>query len=286
MAAKRIFGWLRELLGLYRLYAAMDLRWFLHDRATCAVVIASEFISNIASISGVFLLAVRFDGVGALNADEVLFMLGFFELAGGFLNMMFGNLNVLNISRRVGRGQVDHMLIQPRSLIMQLLTEGFMPVTGSSAFLVGIVLTAVSCIRLGIRVDIPWICAFIVYVLCHSAIKMGQSFLYGAAAFYRPVACEELSSMVLDMNSMIGQYPLAGLPGWAMAFLTTVFPVGLLAYVPALILLGKLEKGMYMALPVAVAAAFMAAAVLAFRKGLRHYAQNSCNRYRSMGHRS
>ena len=92
--------------------------------------------------------------------------------------------------------------------------------------------------------------------------------------------------MVLDMNSMIGQYPLAGLPGWAMVFLTTVFPVGLLAYVPALILLGKLEKGLYMALPVAVAAAFMAAAVLAFRKGLRHYAQNSCNRYRSMGHRS
>jgi ABC-2 type transport system permease protein len=286
MAVKRAFAWIRELFAMYKLYALLDLRWFLHDNITCAVVMVSEFISNIASISGVFLLAVRFDGVGALSADEVLFMLGFFELAGGFLNMMFGNLNVLNISRRVGRGQVDHMLIQPRPLLMQLLAEGFMPVTGCSGFLTGLALTAVSCVRLGIKLDIPWLCAFVIYVLCHSALKIGQSYICGALAFYRPVACEELSSMALDMNGLLGQYPLVGLPGWAMAFLTTVFPVGLMAYVPALILLGKLDKGPVMALPIAVAAAFMTAAVLIFRRGLRHYAQNSCNRYRAMGHRS
>lgn len=286
MAAKRVFRWLKELFSLYGLYAKMDLGWFLHDRATCLVVIASEFVSCIASISGVFLLAVRFDGVGALSADEVLFMLGFYEVAGGFLNMMLGNLNVLHISRRVGRGQLDHMLIQPRPLVMQLLAEGFMPVTGSSGFIVGAILTLTACARLDISIDFGWICAFLIYTLCHGALKLGQSFLYGAAAFYRPAVCEEISSMVLDMNGLIGKYPLVGLPTWAMALLTTVFPAGLLAYMPALILLGKIEKSLYMALPVAVAAAFMAAAALVFRAGMHHYAENSCNRYRAMGHRS
>ena len=286
MAVRRIAAWIRELLALYKLYAAMDLRWFLHDRVTCAVIIVSELISNVASISGVMLLALRFEGVGALSADEVLFMLGFYELAGGFLNMMLGNLNCLNISRRVGRGQIDHMLIQPRPLIMQLLTEGFMPVTGSSAFIVGVIITSIAVTRLGIRIDLAWAGAFALYVACHFALKAAQSYLYGAAAFYRPVACEELSSMVLDLNGLIGKYPLAGLPGWALGLFCTVFPAGLLAYVPALILLGKLDKGAYMALPVAVAAAFCAAAAYAFRKGLRHYAQNSCNRYRALGHRS
>lgn len=286
MAAEKIIRTLREYYSLLFLYASIDLRWFMYDRTTCLVVMFSELISTIAAFSGVFLLAVRFDGVGSLSAYEVLFMLGFFELSSGFLNMRFGNLNILHISRRVGRGQLDHMLIQPRSIMMQLLTEGFMPVTGSSGLIVGIVLTAVSCARLNLTIDFLWMAAFIVYVLCHCALLMGQSFLYGAGAFYRPSACEELSTMVLDANSLIGKYPLVALPGWAMALLTTVFPAGLLAYVPALILLEKLDRGLIMALPVAVSAAFMTAAALLFRKGFRRYARYSCNRYRAMGHRS
>lgn len=286
MAAKKIISTLREYFSLLGLYASIDLRWFMNDRMTCLVVMGSELISTIAAISGVFLLSVRFGGVGSFTSDEILFMLGFYELAGGFMNMMFGNLNVLHISRRVGRGQLDHMLIQPRSILMQLFTEGFMPVTGSSGFIIGIILTCVSCARLNLAIDAMWIFALIIYIFTHCVLMLGQSFLYGAGAFWRPVACEELSTMVLDMNSLIGKYPLVALPQWAMAFLTTVFPAGLLAYVPALILLNKLEKGLIMALPVAVAAAFLTLAVIAFRKGFVRYAQYSCNRYRSMGHRS
>ena len=289
MADKKIRGaweWLRELFGLYKLYAAMDLNWFLQDRAVCAVVMISELISNIAGISGVLLLAIRFGGVGDLSADEVLFMLGFYELAAGFMEMMFGGFNVLQISRRIGRGQLDHMLIQPRPLLMQLLAEGFLPITGSSGFLVGVAVTAIACHRLAMAVDVAWVCAFVVYVGCHFALKAGQSFLYGAAAFYRPTACEEISSMVLDMNNLVGKYPLAGLPGWIMGLLTTAFPAGLLAYVPALILLGKLRKGLWMALPVAVAVLFATLGAAAFRRGLRHYAQYGSTRSRAMGHRN
>ena len=54
---------LRELLRLYRLYAKLDLKWFLGDRVTCLIVLISETISNIAGIAGILLLAARFGGV-------------------------------------------------------------------------------------------------------------------------------------------------------------------------------------------------------------------------------
>ena len=277
---------MKQLFRLYRLYAKMDLNWFLQDRTTCAIVMASELIANIASVMGVLLLAARFGGVGGLTADEILFMLGFFQLADGFSYMVFGGFNVTNISRRAARGQVDHMLIQPRPLWMQLMGEAFMPVSGSSGFLMGIAVTCAACARLGIVVTPLWLAALLLYVACHAALKLGQGYLYGAAAFYKPVACEEISAQVNNLLDLLGKYPLAGLPAWASAALMTVFPAGLMAYLPALVLLGKLDKSPLLALPVAAAAAFLTAATYVFRKGMVHYAKYSCSRYRDIGHRN
>jgi ABC-type uncharacterized transport system permease subunit len=128
--------------------------------------------------------------------------------------------------------------------------------------------------------------AFVLYVFCHALMKIGMGYLYGSAAFFRPVACEEISAQILNMTNLLGKYPLAGLPAWAMTALTTLFPAGLMAYLPALILLGKIGKNPNLALPVAVAAAFLTAGITFFRRGLKHYAKYSCNRYRELGHRA
>ena len=281
MAAK-----IRGLFQLYRLYARMDLNWLLQDFPTAVMVICSELVSNLAAIAGVLLLAVRFGGAGGLSADETLFLLGFFQLANGLCAMLFGGFNVLNISRRVGRGQVDHMLIQPRPLAVQLLAEGFMPFSGSSGFWVGVALTALACVRLRVSITPLWAGQLLLYIALHCLLLLAQSYLYGALAFYRPVACEEISSMILDLNAQLGKFPLFGLPRALLGFLCTLLPAGLLAYVPTLGLLRKLDLGRDLILPVCVAAAFAAAALTAFRRGLRHYREYSCNRYKEMGHRN
>ena len=281
MAAK-----IKALLRLYWLYARMDLNWILQDFGTAVLVMVSEFISNVAAISGVLLLAVRFGGAGGLSADEVLFLLGFFQLANGLSGMLFGGFNVMHISRRVGRGQVDHMLIQPQPLPFQLLAEGFLPFSGSSGFLVGLALTITACLRLGLAVTPLWLLRLLLYLALHAALLLGQSFLYGALAFWKPVACEEISGMILDLNNQLGKFPLFGIPRGLLAFLCTALPAGLLAYIPTLGLLKDLGHGVALALPVCVAAAFVAAAAAMFRKGLRHYLEYSCNRYKEMGHRN
>ena len=276
---------IRAVLRLLRLYARMDFNWVLQDFTAALIVMLSELVNNLMAVAGILLLAVRFGGAGGLRADEVLLMLGLFELADGVCFMFFGNFNVLNISRRIGRGQVDHMMIQPRPLLVQLMTEGFMPISGCGGFLLGLVLTAIAWSRLALAMTPLRLLLLLAFILLHGLLVLGQSFLYGSMAFRAPVACEELSSLILDLNSQLGRFPLSGLPKVLLGLLYTVLPVGLLAYLPSLVILGRMSAWT-MTLPVSVAAAFVLAASAAFRSGLRRYLKYGCNRYRSFGHRS
>jgi len=276
---------LKSVLRLWKLYGRMDLNWLLQDWTSVLIVVLSETLLNISSMAGVLLLAIRFGGVGGMSADEILFMLGFYELASGLCWVLFGNYNVVHISRRIGRGQVDHMLIQPRPLWMQLLTEGFMPFSGSYSLIIGLILTGVAVARLEIALSPTWFALLGYYIVIHIALQLSQSALWGSMAFWQPVAAEEISTMFLDLNNQLGKFPLFGLPMWLSGILHTVLPIGLLAYVPALALLHDLGHAAEITLPFCVAGAFIAAAIICFQKGLNHYAKYSCNRYKEMGHR-
>ena len=91
---------IRSVLLLLRLYARMDLNWVLQDFKAALIVIFAEIINNLTAVSGILLLAVRFGGAGGLSTDEILLMLGFFELADGLCYMLFGGFNVLRNGRQ------------------------------------------------------------------------------------------------------------------------------------------------------------------------------------------
>lgn len=280
MAAK-----IRQVLRLYALYGKMDWHFVMRDKRTGFITIIGEWCYTISSVMGIALLAVRFDGIGGLTADEVLWMLGFFMMADGFTYSVLGGYNALHISRRIGRGQVDHMLIQPVPLWMQLLTEGFMPFSGSSGFWAGAALTAFATLRLRLSMSVGWFAALVLYTLARMAVAAGCAYISGAAAFYKPVACEELSSVALDALNAAGKYPLVALPDWLQGIFLTALPVGLMSWLPSMILLQKIDAPLAMAWPFAMGAAFLALAGLMFRKGLKHYAAHGCPRYKEMGHR-
>ena len=279
-------GRIRQIFRLYAASAKLDWLLLSRDVRTGLIYIFSDWISAVSSVLGIALLAVRFEGIGQLNADEILWMLGFFTLADGFTTMMLGSCNWLWISRVVGRGQVDHMLIQPVPLWMQILTGGFLPFTGSSCFWTGVALTAVATARLGIAVTPGWLLLLALYTLCRMAVATGCSYLAGTAAFYRPAACEGLSTVVLDAMNAAGKYPLAALPVWMQALFLTALPVGMMAWLPSLLLLGRIDAPAAYVWPVAMGAALLSASGLLFRKGLKHYARNGCPRYKAMGFRN
>lgn len=276
---------LRKYYRMLGWYARMDAVWFLRDTRITLLAMAADWIANLASIAGIFLLAWQFDGIGDMGRDEVLFMLGFITVVSGIYELRFTCFNVGHISRRIGRGQLEHMMLQPVPIWMQLLTEGFIPVSGSSNLVCGIAITAVAIGRLGLQVTPGFVALFLVQALGSVALLLGFSYLFSTAAFYAPVAAEEISSDVFMVCDQLKRYPLSGMPGPVQWTLCTLLPSGLMGWFPACVLLGAAPLGLPPLFVIYMAAIVWAAALILFWKGWRYYVRTGINRYSAFGHR-
>lgn len=279
----RAIGAIRRYFRLLGIYARMDLASLMRDGKFMAIVIIADIFSNISSISGVFLMAWKFDGIGGMDRFEVLFMLAYGNIVMGFLNMM-GGCNALFPSRIIGRGQWEHMFIMPLPYGVQL-TVGIFPFTGSSSFLSGIALLWVAVRHLETALAWWWPGALVGLLLISMVIVVAFSYLFSSLAFYAPVQCEEIASTVVYSLEYTRSFPLSGMPPYIRYPLLTIFPVGLIAWFPTMILLGKATTfetfypGIF-ALLISLTAAYY------FKKGFRYYVQKGINRYVSGGHRS
>lgn len=274
-----------SFIRLYALYAKMDLAWLLRDTKICLLAIGADFISNIAAVTGVFLLAWRFDGVGGMDKYEVLFMLGYVTVITGVYQTFFSNCNTGHISRRIGRGQLEHCVIQPLPLPVQLLTEGFIPISGSSNVFSGGIIILIAIKSLGLVLPWWWVLSFIVNVVVTISIIISLTYIFSTAAFYAPVQAEEISSYVIDTTGNLSTYPLSGMSLAVQIPLITVFPAGLLGWFPSLALLGKAPLGLPFYYPAIIAIILFILSAKLFKRGLKHYVKTGTNRYSASGHR-
>jgi len=276
---------LHRLAQLYLLYARMDLAWFMRDTKFCLMAICSDFIANMAAVAGIFLLAWKFDGVGGMDRYEVLFMLGYITFTTGIFQLFFTTGNTGHISRKIGRGQLEHMFIQPVPLGVQLLTEGFIPVSGKSNLLSGGLIINMALANLDLSLPWWWILWFCFNALVTTGIIVTLHYLFSVAAFYAPVQAEEITSYVGEATGKLSSYPLSGMALVIQIPLISIFPAGLLGWFPTLSLLGTPPLGMPHLFPFLVLLALFLITNIAFQKGLKHYVTTGTNRYSSIGHR-
>jgi len=273
----------KRYFGLLAIYAKMDLGALLRDTKFMIVALVSDICADISGISGIFLLAWRFDGIGGLDKFEILFMLAF----GGIVNGTIGMLDRGNASfpsRIIGRGQWEHMFIMPLPYSIQMLA-GFFPFTCSGRLISGIILMAVAVINLPVVLPWWWLIVLVINIVISMIIVIGLSYLVSSLTFYAPVQCEEISTTVRYSVEYTATFPLSGMPPYMKIPLLTLFPAGLIAWLPTLIILGKtpLLANIY---PLFFAAVISLAASYFFKKGFRYYVKKGINRYHAGGHRS
>ena len=280
---RKLFFGIKRYFQLLKIYARMDLASLMRDGKFMSIVIIADIVSNISSISGVFLLAWKFGGIGGMDRFEVLFMLAYGNIVMGFLNMM-GGCNALYPSRIIGRGQWEHMFIMPVSYAVQL-TVGIFPFTGSCSFLSGIGMLCVAACHMKTVMPWWWPGMLILQLIISMVIVVAFSYLFSSLAFYAPVQCEEISGAVVYNLGRTMTFPLSGMPMYIRYPLLTIFPAGLMAWFPTMILLGKAAtfESIY---PAIFALLISLTATYFFRKGFRYYVKKGINRYVSGGHRS
>jgi len=275
---------LRRILELWALYSRLDVMFLLRSPASALAYYASDLVIGLATVTATFLLAARFDGIGAWSRSEVLFLLGYALLVRGLINTLF-NFNVAFISRRIGRGQLDHLLVQPQPLWMSLLTEGFAPLSGAGMLLPALVPLVWSIQQVGLEVTPGWLALFILYVLSSITIVLAFEYAWGSLAFWAPRAAEELNSSTWRLMTELNVFPLDGLPTLALTGLVTLVPAGLVAWFPSRTLLSVTGAPVaWLTLPL-VALVFVGLAALIFARGMQRYAHTGSARYLDYGHR-
>lgn len=282
---------MKTLLRLYRQYGKMDLLWFLRDTRYFLLQLASDVISGGCAIAGIYLLSFRFQDLSGMNREEIMFMLGYSVFIDGIYMIFFIGNNTHMVSRIIGRGQLDHMMIQPVPFWMELLAQGFSPFSGSPMLILGTALSWYGAVHASIRVTAGWGLLFLLYGVCSCLIILSFLYLLSCTAFYAPAAAEEIAMVGKDLFSSLRTYPLGNVNGAVKGFFLTVIPIGLTAWFPSLLLLQAGREGTDSLNPLSAlvmpgaAAVFLIAAILLFRKGMKHYGRYGSPRYSGFGHR-
>jgi ABC-2 type transport system permease protein len=269
-----------QLVRLLGLYARMDWLWVARARSSALTFYVAEWVMGVSVVAATWLLAARFDGIGPWTHGQVVFLLGYSLLVRGTVEMGFG-WNVAHVSRRIGRGQLDHMLLQPAPLWVLVLSEGFSPLSGSGLLLSGVALIALSGVDLA---AIPPL-LFAVNWVASVVVVLAFSYAWGSLAFWAPRAAEEINSSTMALVDQLRGFPLDGLGAGLIGLLLSLVPVGFVAWLPARSLLG-LGGAPWQVWAAPVGATVIAGvALLVFSRGVRHYRATGSVRYLALGHR-
>jgi ABC-2 type transport system permease protein len=264
----------------------MDLLYVARGPYSALSYYLSDLVIGIAAATATFLLAQRFDGIGQWSKPQVLFLLGYALLVRLLIDVFF-NYNLAHISRRIGRGQLDHLLIQPQPLWRAFVTEGFAPLTGAGMLLPTALLLGAASQQLSLPTASPtWWALFVVYLLASIAVVQSFEYAWGSVAFWAPRAAEELNMHTWNLLQTLIPFPLDGLSGLALTCLLTIVPAGLVAWYPCRVLLGLTPPSWpEAAIAPAAAVLFATFATWIFTRGLRQYGRTGSSRYLDYGHR-
>jgi ABC-2 type transport system permease protein len=274
----------QRLLRLWLVQGRMSLIWILRGGWEAAAWLVADAIANLGAVTATFLLAQRFDGIGDWSRADVVFLAGYALLVNGLVGSLAG-YNVGMISRRIGRGQLDHSLLQPRPLWQTLLTEGFAPFDLCFVVVIGLALLAWAVRSAGLPAGPGWLALLTLDLAASTVVVLAFQFAWGSLAFWAPRAAEEVSTAAAAVSGLAA-FPLDRAGPALQAALLSAFPVGLVAWVPCRVLLGvgrPLPAGPL--LTPAAAAGLGGLALIVFRRGLRHYERTGSARYSDLGHR-
>lgn len=276
---------LKRIWQLWMFYAKLDLVLLMNDIRLALLFLVSELMINIGSVIGLVFLAQRFNGIGTWSLSHLYILLGYSTLVLALVNTFF-NYNIALISRRIGRGQLDHVLVQPQPLWMIFITEGFAPLSGLTGLIPGVLLFAWGLSGLQLELTIGWWAILLLNMFASATIMMSFSYIWGSLAFVAPRSSEEISSSVSRLLDQLKVFPLDGLGGMLLGSLLTIAPVGFVAWYPVQALLGLNTSIWSIWITPLAALLMLAIALFCFMKGLHYYAFTGSQRYSALGHRS
>src|SRR5215469_1865974 len=257
---------------LYLRYVAASIRAQMQYPASFLMLSASQFIGTLIEFLGIWALFHRFGQVRGWTIGEIAVFYGVVHVSFAIADSISRGFDVFG-PEFVKTGNFDRLLLRPRSTTLQLLGHE-LRLTRFGRLLQGVVVFAI-----GVRmVAIDWSIADVMLLL--AAIAGGAALFVGIVILQATLAIWTVEGLEVANTLTYGgvqaaQYPLDIYERWFRDFLIFVVPIGCVAYLPMVKLLGRADS---VGVPLwmldvspAFGLLFIAVSLGVWRLGVRHY---------------
>lgn len=258
----------RRYLRLFGQYFLQYCKVRLEYRGDLIVSVVTTLVATGLGLALVLILFNRNQSVAGWSFDEILFLYGFGLVPLALFNTVSVNLYYFG-QLYIIEGKFDRVLLRPVHSLFQVMSEQFRLEALGDAF-VGVALIVYAGLRLDLSFSPLAILGGAGAAVCGFAIYFAVFLLLTCVSFW----VEDRVGIIPPIYNLLtfGRYPLDMYNPLIKVLLSWVVPFGFASFYPSAKFLGHDEyAGYFLAMPF-VAAAFLAAAVALWNRGVNNYA--------------
>lgn len=184
------------------------------------------------------LLLNQFGEIGGWEWREVGLLLGIRLAAHAVYVVPFGM--VAQAERLVRTGEFDVFMARPVNIFIQTITRRFNMSSVGDAF-IGVTALLAFALAAPVMWDAPRVAYLLLAVIAGGLVEAALQTAIASMAFVF-TATSSLNIFVDNTIVSLGGYPLTMFGRWAVWALTFVMPMAFIAYLPAVVLLGRAEE--------------------------------------------
>lgn len=254
-------------LKLYFSFLKINLIREIQFRTNFFIYLFTIFLGFLGNLLFYHFLYNNVDSIGGWNRYELYILVATTII----IDSIFGGIfffNVILILRKIKTYDLDYLLLKPVNTIFYLTFREFNLGLFSGIFF-GLALLIYSVIKLGLKISFFNIVAYIIL------IKVGVLILYSILLFMITFALRfvKVNGLIQSFWSMmsIGKNPYSIYPNILRYIAVFIIPSIVVYNFPAMALIGKGEVIRVLVIGVLIAAFFVGAAIMFFKKNLKYY---------------
>ena len=254
-------------MGLYKKYLSLQVKSAFEYRIAFFFDMFSSLLMTLATFFSILLIFQNFETVGGYTLNEVLITYAMVYCTFALSETVFRGFD--QFDKLVRTGELDRLLIRPRSIFIQVLGWKFeFNKIGRIVFSFALLIYAL--ISAGIAWTVMKVITAILMFICSIVIFAGMFLLFSSVSIFTVEGIEAMNVLTNGGRDLC-EYPIDIYSGFFRRFFTYIIPLGVVNYLPLQYLLGYSGAGIFHALCPLISFAFFGVCYLVFKWSLKKY---------------
>lgn len=221
-------------LKLYGRFSSQYIKFMMQSKVNFFISIFSFLTMQASGLAFLYLIFEHIPKLNGWSFYEILFIYGFAQIPRGIDHVLTDNIWMLAM-RKIVMGEFDRYLLRPVNPLFHLIAEMFQP-DGLGEIIVGIVITIIAIIKLGIDITFFKGILFIIFVLAGVIIYTSIKLFFASIAFWIKDSMAILN--LAYATSDFAKYPNEIYSKFVKTIITVIIPFAFTAYIPAAYFIG------------------------------------------------